>query len=113
MNSKRYADKRKFGYVEAPKEDLPPEHVRKVIKVIVMGTCWRPKSLHPRPWTWHHAHPLPTRPCVMPHTGPRRPVVSQVSPRQACLPWRTEVRAPCCVQAAGEHAHALGAGVNY
>lgn len=32
MNSKRYADKRKFGYVEAPKEDLPPEHVRKVIK---------------------------------------------------------------------------------
>ncbi|GFH19560.1 MPN domain-containing protein, partial [Haematococcus lacustris] len=32
MNSKRYADKRKFGYVEAPKEDMPPEHVRKIIK---------------------------------------------------------------------------------
>lgn len=33
MNAKRYADKRKFGYVEAPKEDMPPEHVRKIIKV--------------------------------------------------------------------------------
>lgn len=33
LNSKRYADKRKFGYVEAPKEDMPPEHVRKIIKV--------------------------------------------------------------------------------
>lgn len=32
LNSKRYADKRKFGYVEAPKEDMPPEHVRKIIK---------------------------------------------------------------------------------
>jgi hypothetical protein len=33
LNSKRYGDKRKFGFVEAPKEDMPPEHVRKVIKV--------------------------------------------------------------------------------
>jgi hypothetical protein len=33
MNNKRYADKRKFGFVEAPKEDMPPEHVRKIIKV--------------------------------------------------------------------------------
>ncbi len=33
FNAKRYADKRKFGYVEAPKEDMPPEHVRKIIKV--------------------------------------------------------------------------------
>lgn len=33
LNSKRYSDKRKFGYVEAPKEDMPPEHVRKIIKV--------------------------------------------------------------------------------
>mmetsp|Transcript_13991 Transcript_13991/g.37788 ORF Transcript_13991/g.37788 Transcript_13991/m.37788 type:complete len:2349 (-) Transcript_13991:271-7317(-) len=32
LNSKRYSDKRKFGYVEAPKEDMPPEHVRKIIK---------------------------------------------------------------------------------
>ncbi|MEW5319339.1 MAG: hypothetical protein WDW38_010498 [Sanguina aurantia] len=32
LNSKRYGDKRKFGYVEAPKEDMPPEHVRKIIK---------------------------------------------------------------------------------
>jgi hypothetical protein len=33
LNSKRYSDKRKFGFVEAPKEDMPPEHVRKIIKV--------------------------------------------------------------------------------
>ena len=33
LNTKRYSDKRKFGYVEAPKEDMPPEHVRKIIKV--------------------------------------------------------------------------------
>eukprot|EP00735_Rhodelphis_limneticus_P013308 TRINITY_DN692_c0_g1::TRINITY_DN692_c0_g1_i1::g.28748::m.28748 TRINITY_DN692_c0_g1::TRINITY_DN692_c0_g1_i1::g.28748 ORF type:complete len:2358 (+),score=811.76,sp/Q99PV0/PRP8_MOUSE/82.36/0.0,PROCN/PF08083.6/1.3e-219,PRP8_domainIV/PF12134.3/8.5e-126,U6-snRNA_bdg/PF10596.4/8.9e-94,PRO8NT/PF08082.6/6.6e-81,U5_2-snRNA_bdg/PF10597.4/3.6e-69,PROCT/PF08084.6/1.3e+04,PROCT/PF08084.6/1.4e-48,RRM_4/PF10598.4/1.8e-44,JAB/PF01398.16/9.6e-08,Lipocalin_3/PF12702.2/0.43 TRINITY_DN692_c0_g1_i1:123-7076(+) len=32
LNSKRYSDKRKFGYVEAHKEDMPPEHVRKIIK---------------------------------------------------------------------------------
>ena len=24
MNSKRYASQRKFGYVQAPKEDMPP-----------------------------------------------------------------------------------------
>lgn len=39
MNSKRYADKRKFGYVEAPKEDMPPEHVRKIIKVRSTLSC--------------------------------------------------------------------------
>lgn len=33
LNAKRYADKRKFGYVEAQKEDMPPEHVRKIIRV--------------------------------------------------------------------------------
>jgi pre-mRNA-processing factor 8 len=32
LNGKRYSDKRKFGYVEAQKEDMPPEHVRKIIK---------------------------------------------------------------------------------
>jgi len=40
LNSKRYSDKRKFGYVEAPKEDMPPEHVRKIIKVRVLR-FWR------------------------------------------------------------------------
>ncbi len=35
LNSKRYGDKRKFGFVEAPKEDMPPEHVRKIIRVSV------------------------------------------------------------------------------
>ena len=33
LNSKRYGDKRKFGYQEAQKEDMPPEHVRKIIRV--------------------------------------------------------------------------------
>ena len=33
LNSKRYGEKRKFGYVEAQKEDMPPEHVRKIIRV--------------------------------------------------------------------------------
>eukprot|EP00959_Pyramimonas_sp_CCMP1952_P161418 3375487-Pyramimonas_sp.AAC.5 len=32
LNQKRYGDKRKFGYVAAQKEDMPPEHVRKIIK---------------------------------------------------------------------------------
>ncbi|KAK9866667.1 hypothetical protein WJX84_005875 [Apatococcus fuscideae] len=32
LNGKRYADKRKFGYVEAQKEDMPPEHVRKIVR---------------------------------------------------------------------------------
>ena len=30
LNSRRYADKRQFGYVQAQKDDMPPEHVRKV-----------------------------------------------------------------------------------
>ncbi|KAG7544472.1 PRO8NT domain [Arabidopsis suecica] len=32
LNSKRYGDKRKFGFVETKKEDMPPEHVRKIIR---------------------------------------------------------------------------------
>mmetsp|Transcript_28524 Transcript_28524/g.46221 ORF Transcript_28524/g.46221 Transcript_28524/m.46221 type:complete len:2342 (+) Transcript_28524:3-7028(+) len=32
LNSKKYSERRKFGYVEAAKEDMPPEHVRKIIK---------------------------------------------------------------------------------
>jgi pre-mRNA-processing factor 8 len=32
LNSKRYAEKRKYGYTEAQKEDMPPEHVRKIIR---------------------------------------------------------------------------------
>ena len=32
LQSRRYAEKRKFGFVEAQKEDMPPEHVRKIIR---------------------------------------------------------------------------------
>lgn len=32
LQSKRYAEKRKFGFVDAQKEDMPPEHIRKIIR---------------------------------------------------------------------------------
>lgn len=32
FQSKRFAEKRKFGHVDAQKEEMPPEHVRKIIK---------------------------------------------------------------------------------
>ena len=36
LNSKRYSDKRKFGFVETQKEDMPPEHVRKIIRQVLL-----------------------------------------------------------------------------
>ncbi|GAM23554.1 hypothetical protein SAMD00019534_067290 [Acytostelium subglobosum LB1] len=32
LNNKRYSEKRKFGYVEPQKEDMPPSHLRKIVK---------------------------------------------------------------------------------
>ncbi|KAL3087990.1 hypothetical protein niasHT_026411 [Heterodera trifolii] len=32
LQSKRYAEKRKFGFVDSQKEEMPPEHVRKIIR---------------------------------------------------------------------------------
>ena len=32
LNSRRYGKSRKHGYVDAPKEEMPPEHVRKIVK---------------------------------------------------------------------------------
>ena len=32
LQTKRYAEKRKFGFVDSQKEDMPPEHVRKIIR---------------------------------------------------------------------------------
>ena len=32
LNSKRYGVKRKFGFVEIQKEDMPPEHIREIVK---------------------------------------------------------------------------------
>jgi pre-mRNA-processing factor 8 len=32
INTKRYGERRKFGYAEIQKEDMPPEHVRKLVK---------------------------------------------------------------------------------
>ena len=32
LNTRRYGQRRKHGYVDAPKEEMPPEHVRKIVK---------------------------------------------------------------------------------
>jgi len=32
LNTRRYGEKRKFGFIEPQKEQMPPEHVRKIIK---------------------------------------------------------------------------------
>lgn len=32
IQSKRFAEKRKFGFIDAQKEDMPPEHIRKIIR---------------------------------------------------------------------------------
>ena len=32
LQSKKYSEKRKFGFIDAQKEDMPPEHVRKIIR---------------------------------------------------------------------------------
>ena len=32
LNSKRYADKKRFGFVQPQKEEMPAEHVRKIVK---------------------------------------------------------------------------------
>lgn len=32
IQTKRFAEKRKFGFVDAQKEDMPPEHIRKIIR---------------------------------------------------------------------------------
>ncbi|CAF2496096.1 unnamed protein product [Rotaria sp. Silwood2] len=30
--TKHYSDKRRFGFIDIEKEDLPPEHIRKIIR---------------------------------------------------------------------------------
>ena len=32
LNARRYGERRKHGHIDAPKEDMPPEHVRKIVK---------------------------------------------------------------------------------
>lgn len=32
LQSRKFADKKKFGFVDAQKEDMPPEHLRKIIR---------------------------------------------------------------------------------
>lgn len=33
LQNRRYGEKRKAGFVDTGKQDLPPEHVRKILKV--------------------------------------------------------------------------------
>ena len=173
LNSKRYADKRKFGYVQAQKEDMPPgcwgcgiacdcsccsilsvpgrpasapaaaaaaaaaaagaatlgiaildnAHAALRSSPHPSGSCWgvlAPLLARPR-WPPRPHSPMSllacdaSEPCCcrarsQDHPRPRRHVVPQVPPRQAGLPGRPQVCAPRRLQAAGEHAHALGAG---
>ena len=90
LNSKRYGSKRKFGYADSGKVDMPPEHVRKIIKD--HGDMSN-KKVPPR------HHPLETE---MSH----RPLLYTlaVPTRQACVPRRAEVRAARRAQASREHA---------
>ena len=47
LQSKRYAEKRKFGFVDAQKEDMPPEHLRKIIRLVIMTSFKvRPADVH-------------------------------------------------------------------
>ena len=32
LHNKKYAEKRKFGFVDVQKEEMPPEHIRKIIR---------------------------------------------------------------------------------
>ena len=32
LQTKRYSEKRKFGFIDSQKDDMPPEHVRKIIR---------------------------------------------------------------------------------
>jgi pre-mRNA-processing factor 8 len=32
LQTKRFAEKRKFGFIDAQKEEMPPEHIRKIIR---------------------------------------------------------------------------------
>lgn len=33
LQNRRYGEKRKAGFIDTGKQDLPPEHVRKILKV--------------------------------------------------------------------------------
>jgi pre-mRNA-processing factor 8 len=43
MQNKRYGEKRKAGFIDTAKADLPPEHVRKIMKVVqIMYDAFNP-----------------------------------------------------------------------
>ena len=88
LNAKRYGEKRKFGYVEAQKEDMPPEHVRKIIRVSASTSKSGQVSYIQEPSTGHCCRELFPSGDVW-CAGPRRHVVSEVSARQACISRRT------------------------
>ena len=36
LQNRRYGEKRKAGFIDTGKQDLPPEHVRKILKVSLL-----------------------------------------------------------------------------
>jgi hypothetical protein len=92
LNKKRYSEGRKFGYVEAAKEDMPREHLRKIIrdhgdmssrkfrhdKRVYLGTWWvggcragpglRPRPVHGGWLCWAHPAPRGLPPSTLPPT---------------------------------------------
>ena len=111
LNSKRYGEKRRFGYTQTQKEEMPPEHVRKIIRVSVASRLgsdgcsdWNVRRRYLR------GHEGACSKVVCACAGPRRHDLAQVPARQARVPWGAQVCAARGVQAAGEHAHAVAAG---
>ena len=54
LNSKRYADKRRFGYVQAQKEDMPPgaRRLPPLGRVVVAPPPRVGRWAHPTAWRW-------------------------------------------------------------
>ena len=95
LQSKRYSEKRKFGFVEAQKEDMPPEHVRKIIRDHGDMTHRKFRNDKRVYLGWGLALSLLLWLHVM--------VLSSLTSQSP------EVHASCNAQAARKHAHAVGA----
>lgn len=92
LNHKRYADKRRFGYVQAEKEQMPPGTPFLAVKPgqqALPGSARIPLLCAVLPAYSCHA-PLPScRACAPHHPRPRRHVVAQVQVRSG------EAQGPC------------------
>jgi hypothetical protein len=113
LNRKRYTEARKFGYVDANKEDMPREHLRKIIKD--HGDMSSKKFRHDKRVYLGTLVCM----CVLPSVLVSLPARCPVALGWLCFfrmfvcgfrrDRRVEVHATRCVQASGEHADAMGA----